>query len=175
MLAFQQVSRVFVLESFDVPRDQPEVLPVVLGVAPDAFLARSGGNVVPGVQPSSSREPVGDFGVTVESNQELGADDLPIAQKEAAPAHGNGAHPAGLSIPFTPSFDLTGVLESAEKELIVRTLNVTHERKPKPPGAWDSPVAPWPTSSPSTESVRRSSSRLRPRKKPALRAGVLVL
>lgn len=60
------------------------------------------------------------------SNQEIGADDLPLAQKEAAPTNGNGAHPAGLSIPFAPSFDLTGVLESAEKELIVRTLNSTH-------------------------------------------------
>jgi DNA-binding NtrC family response regulator len=60
------------------------------------------------------------------SNQEIGADDLPLSQKEAAPANGNGAHPAGLSIPFAPSFDLTGVLESAEKELIVRTLNSTN-------------------------------------------------
>ena len=60
------------------------------------------------------------------SNQEIGADDLPLAQKEAAPVNGNGGHPAGLSIPFAPSFDLTGVLESAEKELIVRTLNSTN-------------------------------------------------
>ena len=60
------------------------------------------------------------------SNQEIGADDLPLAQKEAAPTNGNGVHPAGLSIPFAPSFNLTGVLESAEKELIVRTLNSTH-------------------------------------------------
>ncbi len=59
------------------------------------------------------------------SNQEIGADDLPLAQKEGAPSNGNGAHLAGLSIPFAPSFDLTGVLESAEKELIVRTLNST--------------------------------------------------
>ena len=60
------------------------------------------------------------------SNQEIGADDLPLAQKEAVPANGNGSLPAGLSIPFAPSFDLTGVLESAEKELIVRTLNSTN-------------------------------------------------
>jgi len=60
------------------------------------------------------------------SNQEIGADDLPLAQKEAAPANGNGTHPAGISIPFAPSFDLTGVLERTEKELIVRTLNSTN-------------------------------------------------
>jgi DNA-binding NtrC family response regulator len=61
------------------------------------------------------------------SNQEIGADDLPIAQKETMPLNGNGAaHPAGISIPFKDSFDLTGVLESAEKELIVRTLTTTH-------------------------------------------------
>jgi DNA-binding NtrC family response regulator len=60
------------------------------------------------------------------SNQKIGADDLPLAQKEAAPANGNGVHPAELSIPFAPSFDLTRVLESAEKEPILRTLNATH-------------------------------------------------
>jgi DNA-binding NtrC family response regulator len=60
------------------------------------------------------------------SNQEIEADDLPLGQKEAA-ASGNGsAHGAGLSIPFADSFDLTGVLERAERELIVRTLSSTH-------------------------------------------------
>jgi DNA-binding NtrC family response regulator len=59
------------------------------------------------------------------SHQEIGDDDLPLGQKEAA-ANGNGAHVAGLSIPFADSFDLTGVLEHAEKELIVRTLTTTH-------------------------------------------------
>jgi DNA-binding NtrC family response regulator len=59
------------------------------------------------------------------SNREIGADDLPLAQKESLPANGNRAHANALSIPFTDSFDLTGVLESAEKELIVRTLNAT--------------------------------------------------
>jgi DNA-binding NtrC family response regulator len=59
------------------------------------------------------------------SNLEIAADDLPIAQKETA-ASGNGsAHVAGLSIPFADAFDLTGVLEKAEKELIVRTLTST--------------------------------------------------
>ena len=60
------------------------------------------------------------------SNQEIGADDLPLGQKEAA-TNGNGsAQVAGLSIPFADSFDLTGVLEHAERELIVRTLTSTH-------------------------------------------------
>ena len=49
MLAFQQVSRVFMIESLDVPLDQREVFPVVLRVAPGAFLAGSGRNVVRGV------------------------------------------------------------------------------------------------------------------------------
>src|SRR5450755_602512 len=60
------------------------------------------------------------------SNQEIGADDLPLTKKDASPTNGNGGvHASGLSIPFADSFDLTGVLENAEKELIVRTLNST--------------------------------------------------
>jgi DNA-binding NtrC family response regulator len=61
------------------------------------------------------------------SNSEIGAEDLPIAQKEAVPAKGNGAaYIEGVSIPFSDSFDLTDVLENAEKQLILRTLNSTH-------------------------------------------------
>jgi DNA-binding NtrC family response regulator len=60
------------------------------------------------------------------SNQEIGADDLPLTMREELPTNGNGGiHPGGLSIPFADSFDLTGVLESAEKELIQRTLGST--------------------------------------------------
>jgi len=60
------------------------------------------------------------------STQEIGVDDLPVAQREAAATSGNGSgHSAGLSIPFAESFDLTGVLEGAEKELILRTLSST--------------------------------------------------
>jgi DNA-binding NtrC family response regulator len=60
------------------------------------------------------------------SNQEIGADDLPLGQRQTT-VNGNGsAHVAGLSIPFADSFDLTGVLERAERELIVRTLTSTH-------------------------------------------------
>ena len=60
------------------------------------------------------------------SNQEIGAEDLPLALKEGTPTNGHGGAHAGLSIPFADSFDLTGVLEGAEKELILRTLNSTH-------------------------------------------------
>lgn len=60
------------------------------------------------------------------NNQEIGADDLPLTQKDI-PSNGNGtAHIEGLTIPFASSFDLTGVLESTEKQLILRTLSSTH-------------------------------------------------
>ncbi len=61
------------------------------------------------------------------NNVEIGPEDLPIAQREPVATSGNGtAHVSGISIPFTDTFDLTGVLEGAEKELILRTLNSTH-------------------------------------------------
>ena len=60
------------------------------------------------------------------SNGEIGVDDLPIAHHETvAKSNGNG-HVSGLTIPFADTFDLTGVLENAERELIVRTLTSTH-------------------------------------------------
>lgn len=59
------------------------------------------------------------------SNPQIGADDLPLLQKEGIANGNGGAHASGLSIPFADSFDLTGVLEKAEKELILRTLNAT--------------------------------------------------
>jgi DNA-binding NtrC family response regulator len=60
------------------------------------------------------------------SHQEIGADDLPLGDKETA-TNGNGsAYKAGISIPFAETFDLTGVLERAERELITRTLTSTH-------------------------------------------------
>jgi len=60
------------------------------------------------------------------NSQEIAVDDLPLLQKENSASNGNGAHHAtGLSIPFADSFDLTGVLESAEKQLILHTLNST--------------------------------------------------
>ena len=50
------------------------------------------------------------------SHQELEADDLPVGQKEAAANGNGGACSAGISIPFADVFDLTGVLEHAERE-----------------------------------------------------------
>ena len=60
------------------------------------------------------------------SNLEIGADDLPLVQKEVASAGGNGARANAITVPVSDSFDLTGFLEGTEKELILRTLNATH-------------------------------------------------
>ena len=60
------------------------------------------------------------------SHQEIGPDDLPIGQREAVAGANDSAHAAGLSIPFADSFDVTGVLEKTERELIVHTLTSTH-------------------------------------------------
>jgi two-component system, NtrC family, response regulator HydG len=60
------------------------------------------------------------------SSPEIGADDLPLARRETAPEKGNSDTLApALSIPFADSFDLMGILEGAEKQLILRTLNST--------------------------------------------------
>ncbi len=59
------------------------------------------------------------------SNPQIGADDLPLGRQTEA-KNGNGSALASqLAIPLADSFDLTGVLEKAEKELILRTLNST--------------------------------------------------
>jgi DNA-binding NtrC family response regulator len=60
------------------------------------------------------------------SNGEIGADDLPVTQNEVATKSNGSAHVPGLTIPFVDTFDLTGVLENAERELILRTLMSTH-------------------------------------------------
>ena len=60
------------------------------------------------------------------NNQEIDVEDLPVAQPESLSAGNGHAHVSGLSIPFADAFDLTGVLEGAEKELILRTLHSTH-------------------------------------------------
>ena len=46
MLAFQQISRVFVIEGPDVPLDQRKVFAVVLRMTPGALLAGADRNVV---------------------------------------------------------------------------------------------------------------------------------
>jgi len=60
------------------------------------------------------------------SEAEIGGDDLPVAHQEMVAKSNGNAHIPGLIIPFTDTFDLTGVLETAERELIVRTLTSTH-------------------------------------------------
>ena len=60
------------------------------------------------------------------SKLEIGADDLPLTEKEVASAGGNGAGAKAIAVPVSDSFDLTGFLEGTEKELILRTLNTTH-------------------------------------------------
>jgi len=39
MLAFEKIAGFLVIESFDIPLDKREIFPVVLGMAPRAFLA----------------------------------------------------------------------------------------------------------------------------------------
>ena len=60
------------------------------------------------------------------SKLEIGADDLPLTEKEVASPGGNGAGAKAIAVPVSDSFDLTGFLEGTEKELILRTLNTTH-------------------------------------------------
>ena len=69
MLAFEEISRVLVIESFDIPLDQREIFSVVLRVAAGAFLAGAGGNVIRSVKPFVSRKPTRYFGVTGQTLQ----------------------------------------------------------------------------------------------------------
>jgi DNA-binding NtrC family response regulator len=57
-------------------------------------------------------------------NSEIEAGNLPLRHKQSVPGN-DGAHAHALSIPFADSFDLNRVLETAEKELILRTLKCT--------------------------------------------------
>lgn len=50
VLAFQHVARLLVIEAVDVPLDQREVLPVVIGVAAGTILAGTGFDVVRSMQ-----------------------------------------------------------------------------------------------------------------------------
>jgi DNA-binding NtrC family response regulator len=60
------------------------------------------------------------------SNLEIAAENLPLSQEDAGVPGDNGTHGDTFAIPLADSFDLTGFLESTEKELILRTLNATH-------------------------------------------------
>lgn len=65
MLAFQCESGLRVIEAFRVPLNQRKILPVVIGVAGGASLARSGLNVVGGVQSLMRRHARCDFCVAL--------------------------------------------------------------------------------------------------------------
>jgi DNA-binding NtrC family response regulator len=60
------------------------------------------------------------------SDLEIDANDLLLAQTEATSSGGNGTHANAFAVPESESFDLTAVLEGAEKKLILQTLNATH-------------------------------------------------
>lgn len=64
VLAFKQVSGFLVVESLGVPLDKGEVFAIVFGVATGALLTGSRRNVIGRVEPLTSRNAVGDFGVT---------------------------------------------------------------------------------------------------------------
>ena len=67
MLAFERVSRLFVVERFRIPLDEREVLAVVLGVAAAAVLARSRRKMIGGVQALAFRQALGDFSVAIQA------------------------------------------------------------------------------------------------------------
>jgi two-component system, NtrC family, response regulator HydG len=60
------------------------------------------------------------------SNAEIGPNDLPLGQQKAVARDNGGVAANQISIALGDSFDLTGVLEKTEKDLILRTLSSTH-------------------------------------------------
>jgi len=69
VLAFEQISRVIVIECPDVPLDERKVFAVMLRVTTRALLARPGGNIVSSVQALASRKPDCNLPVTVQALQ----------------------------------------------------------------------------------------------------------
>lgn len=69
VLAFQQISSLFVIEGFGIPLDEREIFAIVLGVTAGAFLARTRRNVVGSVQASARRKPASDFGMAIQALQ----------------------------------------------------------------------------------------------------------
>jgi DNA-binding NtrC family response regulator len=64
------------------------------------------------------------------SREEIGAENFPVtAGIEVRPSSANGGNDRAFKLPTTETigatFDLTGVLEQTEKELILRTLSST--------------------------------------------------
>ncbi len=69
VLAFESVSRLFVIKSLDVPLDEREVFAVMFGVTAGALLARTHRNVVGGVQASMGGDARADFGMALHAFQ----------------------------------------------------------------------------------------------------------
>jgi hypothetical protein len=65
VLALEQISGFFVVESLGVPLDQWEILAVVIGVAAGTLLTGAGGDVVGRVKPLMSRNAAADFGMAI--------------------------------------------------------------------------------------------------------------
>lgn len=69
MLAFESVSRLFVIECLDVPLDEREIFAIVFRVAARALLARIRRNVVSGVQSPVSSDAACDLRMTIQALQ----------------------------------------------------------------------------------------------------------
>ena len=69
MLAFEDVSDLFVVEGLRVPFHEREVFTIVFRVTSRAFLARACGDVVSSVQSPVGRQASSDFGVAIEALQ----------------------------------------------------------------------------------------------------------
>ena len=67
VLALQHISGLVMVERLGVPLDERKILPVVFGVAACAFLARSGRNVVGGVESPVSLEAAGNLSMAFQT------------------------------------------------------------------------------------------------------------
>ena len=69
MLAFQRVSRLHVIECFDVPFDERKILAVMIGVTTRTVFAGTRLNIVGSVQASAGRYSAGNLRVTVQATE----------------------------------------------------------------------------------------------------------
>src|SRR5262249_54840443 len=67
VLALQHISGLVMVERLGVPLDERKILPVVFGVSECAFLARSGRNVVGGVESAVSFEAAGNLSMAFQT------------------------------------------------------------------------------------------------------------
>jgi len=67
VLALEHISGLLMVERLGVPLDEREILPVVFGVAAGAFLARSGRDVVRGVESLVSLEAAGNLSMAFQT------------------------------------------------------------------------------------------------------------